>query len=131
MGGHSITIKKMLVPVAVRTGSLHCFYKRVETDPLDRCSQAFGEFTLLPVERDNLPCQRYCLIFGQIFGKHPANFRSASTLASSDCSKPGLGAKESDVFHPGVAAAVRASRNAHLELGWRRFAIELLVKGKS
>ena len=109
---------------------LHGLYKRAETDPLDRCPQALGEFTLLPVESNDLPCQRHGLVLGQILGKHPADLRGAATIASRSNRKTGFGAKKPDILHPGVAAAVGTTRDAHLELGRRRFAIELLVQGK-
>src|SRR5512147_3054770 len=72
----------------------YCLFKRIEADALDSCSQALRCLAILPVERDDLTCQRYGLFGGQPLGNDLADPRRASALAADDRVKAIIGTEE-------------------------------------
>ncbi len=109
------------IPKMVGGGvSAHCLHKHFKPDAIDRCTLVFGEFPLLPVECDDLLCQRCSLVLSQVFGNDPPDLRSATLLPPATAVNP-VSVPKSDIFHPGIAAEAGASRHTPLELGRCRY----------
>ena len=96
-----------------------CFLEGLEPDPLDGRAQALGILAVRTVERNDLFRKHHGLRFRQPFRDDHADLRGAAAFAAGDRCEPVISAEEPRVLEPGVAAAVGASGDAHLELGRR------------